>query len=228
MAKTDKVYKGKFTHEEANFSEKCYTLLELFESSSDVLRAARNTLKNITYEGKVLTVKAFRIPKFAQNYCYGIAAHSKARKSYDNGMRLLNLGFNTAQPIGYFEYRSGGKLRDSYYVCEYASDTQRFDSLWNNETSADNDLIEQFAEYCYALHQQGVLHRDFNTTNLLVSKDDAETWTFSLVDLNRITWSSKLSLVESMKSLSRLPQSGEAQVSMLKHYAKVAGVEYSL
>ena len=111
---------GEFLQHEGDLVSQCERVLGLFEDSDEVVQAGRNVLKMVELEGRQCVVKAFRVPSFPQNYIYGLFAKSKAEKSYNNAQKLLELGFDTPLPMGYFEYSSEGKLKASYYVCEYA------------------------------------------------------------------------------------------------------------
>lgn len=224
MSSTKHSLSGEFLHDKENLICQSEVILDLFKQSKEVVQAGRNTLKRVDFETGDCVVKAFRIPSFPQNYSYGLLAKSKAKKSYDNGQKLLELGLRTPAPVGYFEYRSGGKLKASYYVCEYAADVVTLHDLWYREKSLDSKLIEEFASYCHRLHSQGVLHRDFNPKNILISEEEGGT-EFSLVDINRITWYKDLPLGKAMESLSRLPFDGEIRASILEKYAELSGVD---
>ncbi len=215
---------GEFLHNKATLTSLCEVILDLFEQSDEIVQAGRNTLKKVTFEGRDCVVKAFRIPSVPQNYSYGMLAKSKAKKSYDNGQKLLELGLLTPAPVGYFEYRSGGKLMASYYICEYAADVETLHDIRHREDGLNANLMEDFARYCYQLHSKGILHRDFNPKNILISENERGT-AFSIVDINRITWYQKLSLEKAMESLSRLPFDGEIRTSILEKYAELSGVD---
>lgn len=224
MGATKHNFTGEFSAKEYEFESTCAEVLHLFEKSEDILRAKRNTLKVINLHGKSCVVKTFKIPKFPQNYSYGLAAKSKAKKSYNNAHRLIELGFQTPAPIGYFENRTGGKLTISYYLCAYAEGIETLDQIWRKDETLEPQLLKSFTKYCVDIHNKGILHRDFNPTNILVSKT-AGDYQFSLVDINRITWYEKLTLPKAMASLSRFPFSREVTEQMIKEYAKCAGVE---
>lgn len=224
MSSSKLALSGEFFSDHDNFTNRCETILQLFDGSDEIVQAGRNTLKRITFEGSVSVVKAFRVPSFPQNYSYGLFSKSKAKKSYDNANRLLELGFITPAPVGYVEFKTGGKLLNSYYICDFASDVKTLHELWNEQVIPASELIEEFAAFCFQLHSKGVLHRDFNPKNVLVSKVDDKR-TFSMVDINRITWGENISLEKAIESLSRLPFSKATRTLMLKKYAKLSDVD---
>ncbi len=212
---------GVFSTPPESLSSQCDTIIALFDESDDIVQAGRNILKKIRFKEKNCVIKVFRKPSFPQNFSYGLLAKSKANKSYFNATKLIELGFLSPTPLGYFEYRSGGKLTHSYYLCEFAADTRTLQNIIDNGDPLEEDLIQQFAEYSYALHDKGILHRDFNAKNILIGENDG-IYSFYLVDINRITWYSKLSLAQSMQSLSRLPFNDSTKEILLTHYNELA------
>ena len=217
---------GEFLHHKGDVSVLCEKVLNIYKDSDEVVQSGRNVLKKVEFERRTCVVKAFRVPSFPQDYIYGLFAKSKAQKSYSHAQKLLDLGFQTPAPVGYFEYCSGGRLEASYYVCEYAEGVRTLFDIYHERMDLERDLMQDFMAYSQALHVKGILHRDFNLKNILVSTMEGEH-KFSLVDINRITWYDKLPLEKAMKSLSRLPFEAELRSSMLAHYAQLAGVDVS-
>lgn len=224
MSITNLIKTGEFSSNNDQFPDHCDAILEGFKLSDDIVQAGRNTLKKVPFKGNVCVVKSFRIPSFPQNYSYGLFFKSKAKKSYDNAVTLLKLGFFTPVPVGFFESRNRGKLKSSYYVCEYAQGTQTLFELWHNNTPPNTGLIQEFTQFCVQLHSQGVLHRDFNPKNVLVSQENG-VFKFSLVDINRISWCKSVSLDNAMKSLSRLRLPAKIRTTILETYASLTGAD---
>lgn len=222
MSLTSTALTGEFISKKEKFSRQCEIIKKSYIKSDHILQAKRNTLKKVNFEGNDCVVKAFSIPHFPQNYSYGTFSKSKAKKSYDNAKKLLELGFHTPAPVGYFEYRSGFKLRASFYICNFAANTETLQTLLDKDDPLSPELIQQFAEFCHRLHLNGVLHRDFNPKNILISEVSG-TKQFDLVDINRITWSEPLSLEKSVGSLSRLAFPEPARTLMLDKYATLSG-----
>ena len=76
----------------------------LFDSKGETIHKARNELKIIEIEGLKCVVKAFRVPNLVNRFAYAYIRRSKAYKSFHNGLRLVQLGVNTPEPIGYIEF----------------------------------------------------------------------------------------------------------------------------
>ena len=202
-------------------------VIEAFNNSTEILRASRNTLKVISFEGVACVVKAFKKPSFPQNYTYGLFSDSKAKKSYNNAKTILEKGFSTPKPIGYFEKRNAGKLIESYYLCEYAREAVTLQEIYTSSKTLPEQFIEKFATFCAELHVQGVLHRDFNLLNILVTDADRNP-SFALVDINRITWYNSLTLKQAMRSMSRIRFKPHLEERFLTKYAKYRDLDPTL
>lgn len=89
-----------------------------FQENSNTIHKARNELKVIEYEGIQTVVKAFKIPNKINQIVYAYFRDSKAKKSYQNAMKLIDLGINTPTPIGYIEFYKMGLFKESFYVSQ--------------------------------------------------------------------------------------------------------------
>ena len=64
---------------------------------SEIIYKGRNRIYTFVYEGIETNIKAFRTPGTVKSVIYG-AMESKAKRSYDNSLRLLQMGFNVPEP----------------------------------------------------------------------------------------------------------------------------------
>ena len=109
-----------------------------------------------------------------------------------------------------------------YYICQYSE----ADTLASHiKEKISEELIANFAHLCAKLHNQGVLHRDFNPLNILVEQAKS-THSLSLVDINRISWENNLSIEKAMSSMSRLSLPRKIENTFLEKYAELR--EYDL
>lgn len=176
---------------------------------------ARNVVSETTQCGLELVVKSFRAPKVINAFVYAHIRHSKARRSYDNAMRLTSLGIGTAVPVAYIETFDYGLLRQSYYISlKVEGSEMRF---W--EKRADSDLLlHKFAAFMIELRDKGVLHKDFSPGNVIVDSN----YRFYLLDVNRMKFGVR-NKKRFMDNFARLhTDAGEIQ-RLAKIYAKLDG-----
>ena len=67
---------------------------DYFKNNSNTIHKARNELKVIEYKDTQTVVKAFRVPNFINQIVYAYFRDSKAKKSYQNAIKLKNLNIN--------------------------------------------------------------------------------------------------------------------------------------
>ncbi|MCW9026952.1 MAG: hypothetical protein OQJ77_06510, partial [Thiovulaceae bacterium] len=83
---------------------------EYFSNSSDSLHKARNEIKIVNYSEKEFVIKSFKIPTFMNKIVYTFFKDSKAKKSYDNSVRIIDF---VPKPIGFIEFTKFGLIYDS-------------------------------------------------------------------------------------------------------------------
>lgn len=161
------------------------TKKQLFELSSgkdsEIIHQGRNQIKLIKSQPSWLTVKSFS--QSLKNRIVYSVFKSKAHKSYDNALILLNRGINTPLPYGYIECRNClGMLMHSEYICEYQYSLTLYEAI----LEYGRECLGAFAEFVARLHENGIRHDDLNNSNVRVNVDEQHNFSFSLIDLNRM------------------------------------------
>ena len=153
-----------------------------FDKEGTVIFNGRNTIKVFNAGGREIVVKRFQRPDFIKKIIYTFFRKSKAYRSFYNATELIRRGISTPAPIEYSETKRFGLIDFCYYVCERNDDPPVEDLIdrddWNHELAA------ALAAFSAKLHCKGILHKDFNDTNIRYDKD----FNFSLIDLNRMTF----------------------------------------
>ena len=157
-----------------------------FRKSENCLYTGRNTLKVLTYEDEEIVVKSFKIPHFINKIAYTFLRESKAERSYNNSMKILEF---VPKPIGYAEFKQYGLIYDSYFLCEkYAYDFTIREPLRQEDFPNKVTIFQQFAHFTFALHNKGVEHLDFSPGNILIKEISPKKYEFKIIDVNRMTF----------------------------------------
>jgi len=194
-----------------------------FQTSDDTIFKKRNTIKIVEFLDEKFAVKSFRVPNFINQIAYRYIRDSKAKRSYLNSIRLLELGVSTPQPIGYVEFGTFG-LKESFYISRFFEYDFEIRAVFN-DSSFDNreQILREFVAFSYDLHNKGVYHIDYSPGNVLIKKEDTR-YKFAIVDVNRmkfINFSDELRF----KNLSRFSTSMQDLEFIAIEYAKVSGID---
>ena len=148
-------------------------------TEGEIIDARRNILR--LTDG--IVVKQFRTPGILRGLWYGLFGTSKARRSYENAIRLGDL---TPAPVAYREVRVCGILRESWYACRLSECTHTFQELIEHPDFPQRDqILRAIGKFTAQIRKMGVWHRDYSQGNILFNEDGSK---IELVDLNRIRW----------------------------------------
>lgn len=175
--------------------------------------------RNIVAEVDGLCVKAFAVPGAIKSLIYGSMRRPKARRAYENALRLRELDIYTPCPAGYVLNTSGSLLRESYYVCDMLRD---YSELRGIEKRPDFDaLAAALARFMLDLHRKGVFFKDFTQGNVLF-KEEGDNYRFALVDINRM----EFGVTDHRKLYTNFGSTLDTEAgqrTLARHYAAAAG-----
>lgn len=186
---------------------------------------ARNTVYALTAtDGTQLSIKDFHVPSAINALVYTRLRKSKARRSYENARRLIDMGFDTPDPVAYIEIHQGARLTRSYYICLQIDHTEDL-RLWHQrDAAAMSPVLDSLARYIVRLHRAGVYHKDFSPGNILYRDEDG-TLHFYLIDINRMRFG-VYSHNTLMNNFSRIDiESADATRDLARRYAHAAGID---
>lgn len=207
-----------------NVEEFLLNIKTYFSNNSNTIHKARNELKVIEYENINTVVKAFKIPNKLNQIVYAYFRDSKARKSYNNAMKLISLGINTPTPIGFIEFYKMGLFKESFFVSEKLSyEFTIREPLRNKELPNRDKILKSFVAFTYDLHKKNVFHKDYSAGNILVVDND-NNFTFSIVDINRMEFKS-MSIEEGLDNFAKLWLDEDSLVLIAKEYAKLSNTD---
>ena len=207
-----------------HLSDAISTIPSRFDEEGELLFAGRNTIKLFSIDGTELVVKRFRRLGLFKGLIYTFFRKSKAQRAYRNGGRLIQLGFDTPQNIAYIETHRNGLLEYAYYICGVDA-APAIDGRLNEQEDFDKRMASDLAAFLFELHQKGVLHDDFNCSNVLYHPLDNGHYHFSVIDINRMHFFDGMpALEECMENMTRFTGRIDLFTFVAKEYIKCRGM----
>lgn len=210
------------------FSEFILNIKEYFSNNKNfVIYDKRNIIKIVEYDSVKYVVKSFKIPHLLNKIVYRFFRDSKAKRSYENSIKLLELDVNTPRPIGYIEFNSLFLFKDSFYVSEFFDYDFEIRAVLKDENFENRvEILEEFIKFSYELHNKGIYHIDYSPGNILIKKIN-EKYEFYIIDVNRMKFLD-FDIDLRMKSMSKLTNNKQDNDFMAKLYSNISGIEQNI
>ncbi|MEA2091499.1 MAG: hypothetical protein U9O83_03920, partial [Campylobacterota bacterium] len=195
----------------------------IFNDSDKSIHKARNELKIIELNGIKCVVKSFKVPHFINKIAYTFFRDGKAKKSYTNAIKLMELSVNTPEPIGIIEFYNLGLLSESYFISIYEPYDFTIREVFHHKVENVEEILKQFANFSYDIHQKGVWHVDYSLGNILITKLEG-SYKFSLVDINRMAFRD-IPPLEGLKNFNKFWAKNDNDLPIIaKEYARLAQI----
>ncbi|MCF1192155.1 lipopolysaccharide kinase InaA family protein [Mangrovimonas sp. AS39] len=204
------------------FESEILDCIESFKKEGDlVLDGGRNIIKSFSLGSEIINIKSFKKPQFFQAFVYKYLRESKAKRSFEYARKLINLGISTPFPIAYVEDFSSIGLDSSFYVSKHIDYDFDFRDLIHQPRFPDRqNILEQFTEFTFQLHENGINFLDHSPGNTLILNQGQGTYQFFLIDLNRMVFE-PMGFEKRMHNFRRLWLSKTMVDIMSKKYAKL-------
>ena len=221
---------------------------QLFANGRNVLKVFE-VVKGHPVLGKVV-VKRFHARNIFQTIAYSTFTTSKAQRAFYNGLKLLECGLSTPEPIAYVEERNGGILRYCYYLTAFTEAKSVRTAL---DVDFNKPMAKSFAQFIAQLHQHGLVHHDLNfdnvlyqetsnlkppTSNLQSQSSNLQSQTsnlkpptsnliISVIDINRLTIhpANQLTLADCKDDFVRWTDRKDLLKYVVEEYAKARGLD---
>lgn len=203
-------------------------LPEVSEQEGNVVFRGRNVIKSFlvpTSEGDMtVVVKRYKRPNIFQKIGYSFFRSTKACRAYENALELQRRGFATPEPYGYIELREKG-LIDYCYFISAVDDSHPISEQLNDIEEFNHALAADYARFVAQLHQQGIIDIDLNSGNVLYQLQADGSYTFSLIDINRMDfYTGYPPLAECMENLTRFTGRMDVFEYVAREYVKARGM----
>ncbi len=215
-------YKYTLNEKYTSFENELLNIKDIFQNSNESIHKARNELKVIELHEIKCVVKAFKVPHIINRIAYTFFREGKAKKSYNNAIKLQQLNVNTPEPIGIIEFFQTGLLSQSFFIARYEPYDFTIREVFHHKVDDVEEILKQFAKFTYEIHQKGVWHVDYSLGNILISKQDDGKYKFSLVDINRMEFK-EITPQEGLKNFNKFWAKFDEDLPLIaKEYAKLA------
>jgi hypothetical protein len=193
-------------------------------SGKDFVIGQRNSIKLFDIEGITVNIKSFKKPNLINKIAYRYFRKSKAKRSFEYATKLMEMHIGTPKPIAFYENFDVLGLKDSYYACEHLENVFEFRAIVQNEDFKNREeIIRQFTRFTFLMHQKGVEFLDHSPGNTLIKDNIDGTFSFYLVDLNRMQFHQTIDFQTRMKNLSKITHKKDMIAIMCNEYAKLSG-----
>lgn len=174
------------------FNEWLRLLPTAFDHMGEVVFSGRNQIRKTAVrlgDGSMteVVVKCYRVPHFFQRIAYSWLIATKARRAYFNAWQLNSRHIDTPEALAYTECRVAGWLGYSFLLTK-VDDQEAIVGMLRMDDAFDRPFATALAAFFARLHDRGVIHQDLNNTNIRFSRKEDGTYSFSLIDINRMTF----------------------------------------
>ncbi|WP_289053060.1 lipopolysaccharide kinase InaA family protein [Carboxylicivirga marina] len=192
-----------------------------FLNNGEWIKDARNQIKRIEYDGVDYCIKKFYKATAFNHLMYSYIRKSKAQRSYEIAQQLLVKNINTPEPIAFMEiYNRWHFLKHSYYICRFEHVDYTLSEVLNSEVDDKALIVRGFVNFMInGLHPQGIWHKDFNGSNVLIKQLGERHFQYSLVDLNRIKFSKVIQYHRGLHNLQQISSNPIYLAELAKYYA---------
>lgn len=199
-------------------------LEEHFEREGKEIHSGRNTIRTLTVGGVTLCVKRYAAPSLRRRVQQLLYKSSKAKQAYLRPFMLRERGFESPAPVAFVRFRHGLLHARSYFVCLHSDYRYSMEGIGSLPDTEQQEVTASFARFAAHLHEDGFLHRDFSSSNILYDRVDGR-YHFSLIDTNSMRCGSPVSLEAGCRNLAQL-SGDEAFFSRLaENYARERGAD---
>lgn len=193
-------------------------LIDSFEEKGKTFWSKRNKIKVFKVGNEEWNVKSFKVPHVINKIVYRYFRKSKARRSFEHAQNLLKKKILTPNPIAYIEKFNLIGLGNSFYVSKNLHYDFTFNELFDKNYPDRDNILNQFTEFTFELHEKGIHHFDHSRGNTLIVAKENNLYNFYLIDLNRMKFE-EMDYNMRIKNFDRLSLTDDMIAIISKKYA---------
>jgi len=184
------------------FSGFVQTVHRQFDKTGTIIFKHRNEIRLFNVDGQLINVKKFRKPFWLNRIFYTFFSLSKAERSFQHALRLIEQGIETPEPVAFILIKRFGLLSESYYISRQVDHNRNMYEFGSGGITEREQIVEAFAVFTAGIHEKGVYHKDYSPGNILF-KTEGDKISFCLVDINRMRFG-RISIPQGCANFARL------------------------
>jgi tRNA A-37 threonylcarbamoyl transferase component Bud32 len=166
-----------YTSEMASFLDNPEKMLD--DPVTQYLKKGRtSTVARVVIDGRPLVVKRYNIKGFLHGLRRAFMV-TRAQHSWQNAMRLREMGILTPEPVGFMERRFGPLRNTAYFISEYVEGPRAINYFKGADHGEMEEVAGEIAEIFNKLKSGKISHGDMKATNIIIDNGKP-----SLVDLD--------------------------------------------
>lgn len=189
----------------------------IFEKEGELIYKGRNVLKTFQIEDLTVVVKSFKKPHLPNKIVYTFFRQTKARRSFENAVLLLEREILTPFPLAYIEEKQKGLLARSFYISVFEKGFREIREEMMGIGGNEN-FVRDLAFFISDLHKKGILQKDLSPGNIL-TQSKGQNNLFCLVDINRMLLKNNISKTERYKNFKRISEKVSIIDDLAENYA---------
>ena len=198
-----------------------------FEHEGREIHSGRNIIKTLRVDGLTLCVKHYAQPSLRERLACALYKSSKAKRAYMAPLLLRERGFESPDPVAFVTYHTGLLKTSSYFICLQSDYRYSMCDVELLPAQERTEVIQAFARFAARLHEDGFLHRDFSSGNILYDRR-GDRLHFALVDTNTVRSGRAVSLEKGCANLAHLSGSPAFFHELAGAYAAERGADAAL
>lgn len=201
---------------------------QFFYHEGKTIYKERNEIKVFPFsEELTLNVKRYAVPSpFFNKYVYATIRKPKAERAYYYALKLQELEVPTPTPIAYVVHRTCVQVGHSYLVTEQVPHRRNMYEFGHSYLEGRGEVVRALARFTAEIHRKGVYHKDYSPGNILFDDDGKGSYTFCLVDINRMEFGEPISLKKGCKNFARLWGREDFIRVLSEEYAKARNADF--
>lgn len=197
---------------------------EHFERDGHEIHNGRNVVRTLRVDDLTLCVKHYGLPSLRGRIANKLYKPSKAEQAYVKPLLLRERGFESPEPVAYVKYRRGWLTTSTYFVCLHSDYRHSMSDVCGLSAAEREEVVRCFARFAARLHEDGFLHRDFSSGNILYDRREGRLH-FALIDTNCMKCGRAVSIEKGCANLASLDGDETFFRQLAEAYARERGAD---